>query len=277
MFQLLSKTLERPPLYTPSEEAFWDDEHISKQMLAAHLDPEFEGASRKLSTIELSSTWIQNLVSPALYPNLLDIGCGPGLYAERFAKAGYQVTGIDFSKRSIQYAQNSCLEQSLDITYLYQNYLTMGMGRTFDIATMIYCDYGALSTANRRLLLQKVAEHLRVGGKFLLDVFSMAKYHAFEEKQTWEICEAGGFWSSQPYLALLGCVKYAPSATVEQYSIITEGKIAKYFIWNTYFTPKSLQAEVNEAGFSVEALYEDVTGNIYHGESPTLALLLEKK
>ena len=37
---------------------FWNDEYISEQMLKAHLDPEFDGASRKLDFIEKSVAWI---------------------------------------------------------------------------------------------------------------------------------------------------------------------------------------------------------------------------
>ena len=43
MYQELRKAIERPPLYKKMAEAFWDDAYISKQMLKAHLDPDFEG------------------------------------------------------------------------------------------------------------------------------------------------------------------------------------------------------------------------------------------
>lgn len=90
------EALKKPAVYTPSGTAFWDDDYISGQMLKAHLDPDFEGASRKLSFIEKSAAWLSGLVPPSDYPQLLDIGCGPGIYAEKFARAGYQVTGVDF-------------------------------------------------------------------------------------------------------------------------------------------------------------------------------------
>lgn len=60
-------------------------------MLKAHLDPEFDGASRKLDFIEKSVAWITERIPPADYPLLLDIGCGPGIYAELFTKKGYQL------------------------------------------------------------------------------------------------------------------------------------------------------------------------------------------
>ena len=83
---------------------------------------------------------MKELVAPICYPTLLDIGCGPGIYAERFTKEGYQVTGIDFSKRSIDYALESALRQELSITYLFQDYLQMNLKKVFDFGTMIYCD-----------------------------------------------------------------------------------------------------------------------------------------
>jgi len=145
----ISKYLERPSIYTQSEVEFWNDKHISKQMLKAHLNPSYEGASRKLEFIEKSVRWIEKVVPSTTYRHLLDIGCGPGLYAERFAIAGFQVTGIDFSERSIEYAQKSAKKQGLEISYKYQDYLNLDIDNAFDFATLIYCDYGALSTQNR--------------------------------------------------------------------------------------------------------------------------------
>ena len=42
---------EAPPLFEPGETLFWDDPHISAQMLAAHLDPNTNAASRVPETI----------------------------------------------------------------------------------------------------------------------------------------------------------------------------------------------------------------------------------
>ncbi|HGS9412614.1 class I SAM-dependent methyltransferase, partial [Clostridioides difficile] len=177
MLNKLCMYLERPELYKQSEINFWDDEYISKQLLKAHLDTNFEGASRNFNFIEDSVNWIVTVANPANYPKLLDLGCGPGLYAEKFAQKGYKVTGIDFSKRSINYAQNRNKETNLNINYLFQSYLNMNYNEEFDLATLIYCDYGALSTENRRLLMEKIYDSLKPGGKLILDVFTINKYN----------------------------------------------------------------------------------------------------
>ena len=77
MYKRIRKMLECPSLFQETKVPFWNDEYISKQMLEAHLDPDFNGASRKLHFIESSAAWITEAVPPADYPALLDLGCGP--------------------------------------------------------------------------------------------------------------------------------------------------------------------------------------------------------
>lgn len=277
MYKTLHAMLEKPPLYTKTKIPFWDDEHISKQMLKAHLDPDYEGASRKLSFIEKSVCWIKNTVPSASYKRLLDVGCGPGIYAEKFAQEGYQVTGIDFSRRSIEYATNSAKEKNTDICYLCQDYLKLDLNKSFDFATMIYCDYGALSTEDRKTILRTVYNHLRPGGRFLLDVFSTTQYDQFEERQAWEHYENGGFWSKDPHFAFHGCYKYPEHATLEHTAVVSQNANRNYYLWNTYFTKEALVKEAAAIGFQVCGLYGNVAGEIYREDSSTIGILLEKE
>ena len=277
MYDNLLTIFEKPSLYKKMEIPFWDDEHISLQMLKAHLNPEFNGASRKLDFINKSADWITRIVRPSEFNELLDIGCGPGIYAERFAQFGYSVTGIDFSKRSINYATSSAAKQNLNIQYLYQDYLNMNLNKTFDFSTLIYCDYGALSSEDRKTLLKVVYTHLRPGGKFLLDVFSMSKYNCFEEKNTWNIYPTGGFWKKEKYLEFNSSFRYSDCVTLEQTTIISPNDPAAiYYIWNTYFTKETLINEMKSEGFKICEVFSDVAGKPYCEDSLTIAVLLEK-
>lgn len=276
MFELMNKMLDCPPLYRETEVAFWDDEHISKQMLKAHLDPECSGASRRLSFINKSVSWIKETVPPMKYPLLLDVGCGPGIYAEQFAQVGFQVTGVDFSKRSIHHAQGSAKNKNLNISYFYQNYLDLKLEKEFDFATMIYCDYGALSTENRKIILENVYKHLKPGGKFLFDVFSLEHFEQFQEKKTWEFHSQGGFWRADEHMELNASYKFPNGVTLEQIAVISNNKNAVYYLWNTCYTPELLKSEVEFAGFKVCGIFGDVSGQSLKSDSLTIALLLEK-
>lgn len=109
MDQLISQLIQlqqKPAPFTPGEALFWDDPHISSQMLEAHLNPEVEAASRRPETIDRSVEWLIEALGLKPGDPILDLGCGPGLYASRFARAGMQVTGVDYSRRSIDYARS---------------------------------------------------------------------------------------------------------------------------------------------------------------------------
>lgn len=107
MNKQLLKFMQRPQLYEPSSNKFWNDEHISKGMLEAHLNKDWEAATRKHDFVINSVEWISSIAPPSLKNKLLDLGCGPGIYAELFKRKGYDVTGVDFSERSINYAIES--------------------------------------------------------------------------------------------------------------------------------------------------------------------------
>ncbi|QIQ21266.1 class I SAM-dependent methyltransferase [Zophobihabitans entericus] len=276
MYSKIIQQLYLPEIYTQSDINFWNEEHISKQLLTAHLDPDFEGASRHPEFIKDSVQWIKSILPPKDYPELLDIGCGPGLYTEKFYNEGYQVTGVDFSLRSIDYAKNVARQQALDIKYIYQDYLALEFKDYFDLVTFIYCDYGALSKDNRKIILQKLYQSLKEGGKLLLDVFSTKHYALFQEYKNWENYPDGGFWSKDEYLAISGGYKYPDNVILEQTIVVTGKKMTTFYIWNSCFSAESLMTEVEEAGFKVCDIFSDIKGMRYERQSQTVAILLEK-
>src|SRR5512143_116208 len=87
---------EKPEPFTPGEALFWNDPHISAQMLQFHLDPNTDAASRRPETIDRSIQWMNDSLALKAGDSILDLGCGPGLYASRFARAGLHVTGVDY-------------------------------------------------------------------------------------------------------------------------------------------------------------------------------------
>ena len=276
MWEKLQRVLAEPALYERSGAAFWEEEHISQSMLAAHLAPEFEGASRKWAFMDDSAAWIAQILPPEAYPKLLDVGCGPGLYAERFARAGFRVTGVDISSRSLAYARESAKEKGLAVTYSCQDYLSLDLEEIFDLATMIYCDYGALSDLERSGLLRRLHERLRSGGRLLLDVFTPMFYDQVAQQETWGWVPGGGFWRDEPYVLFKRCAKYGERITLEQDVVLDQNGITPYYLWNTCFTPADIKKEAQESGFEVCGIYGDVAGQYYTAASRTMAVLLEK-
>ncbi len=49
--EALERALARPEPFAPHDAPFWDDPHIAREMLAAHLDPGTDAGSRRPETI----------------------------------------------------------------------------------------------------------------------------------------------------------------------------------------------------------------------------------
>ncbi len=256
--------------------ALWNDEHISKGMLEAHLNPDWDAASRSHAFLDKSVNWIAELAPPPHYTKLLDLGCGPGLYAERFAQAGYAVTGVDYSKRSIAYAKEQTALNHSGIHYSYQNYLTIDYTQKFDMITLIYCDYAPLPISDRLTLIQKVYQALKPGGKFIFDVFTpkMRK----QENRSWQYCENGGFYSEKPYLLLEAVYQYNDDDKTElsQYIVITEDDIKCYMVRQHFFTKESLISEMEPAGFHKFEFYGDIAGKNFSDTGETICGVFTK-
>ena len=272
----LFKYMHKPQPYAPSTGAFWDDEHISKGMLKAHLDPAGDGATRNLAFVEQSAQWLIDTFPAETYPFLLDLGCGPGIYGELFARAGFCVTGVDFSRRSIDYATESAQKAKLDITYRYMDYLTLDYCEQFDIITLIWCDFGVLSPADRKTLLQKMHTALKPGGILVLDVFSEQKFLEKKESKTYEYFPQGGFWQAGEHACLSSLYKYADRVVAEQAIILREGKIDCFNIWEHYFSRQELEEELAMHGFSQLRVFSDIAGKEYSPDSLTICFAARK-
>lgn len=270
MYERLSAFLKKPELYEKTRENFWNDPHISKGMLEAHLDPNTDAASRKPEFIDSSVEWIGSLLPHGA--KLLDIGCGPGLYAKRFSEHGLCVTGLDFSDRSITYAK----EHDFVSEYVLQSYLQMDYENTFDMITMIWCDYGALIPQDRHDLLGRIFRALKPGGLFLFDVFTPKWYAGRKEKSSWEVCKTGGFWSPNPYICMNAEYYYGDNTAAERYVVIEKEAVRCFNIWNTSFTKESLLEELQPYGVACVNCYSDVSGKPYEENSPTLCAVVKK-
>ena len=280
MFTKLMALMNKPELNFQSAgslyRALWDDEHISKGMLESHLNPDEDGATNNHAFVFKSVQWIAELAPPQQFGKLLDLGCGPGIYAERFAKEGYSVTGVDFSKRSIEYAKEQTALYGSGIEYHYQNYLTLDYIEQFDVITLINKDYPVLSIADRTTLLKKVFQALKPGGKFILDVLTpkMRK----NERRSWQYCENGGFFCEKPHVLFEAVYQYDDNDQTElsQYVVVTDEDVSCFICPNHYLTKNLLISEIQPVGFNIFEFYGDIAGKEYSEIGDTLCGVFTK-
>ena len=278
MFEELNKINHKPKafeFYTTI--LMWNDEHVSKQMLDLHLKEDIELASRTRKFMDKSIKWILNHFNITKNSSICDFGCGPGLYTKEFAKTGAKVSGIDFSKRSIEYAKNIANKENLSINYYNQNYLDFKTDEKFDLITMIFCDFCALNPAQRKTLLDKFYRFLKNDGRILLDVFSYNKFKSIDENVNYEYSKENGFWSAKPYHIFNNIMKYEEEKIILfKHTIIEKNNRKNIYNWLQFFDNKSFENELTESKLRIKENYSDVSGKDFSLDSAEIAFVLEK-
>lgn len=248
---MLSNELE---LYHRSNCFIWTDEHISKNMLSAHLDLDCDAASRNKKTIEKTIEWLVDKIPNG--GNVLDLGCGPGLYASMLAKKGYSVTGVDISKQSISYAINKAIEDNLQIDYQCMDYIKNDIGVGYDAVICIYCDFGALTPAEQSILLKKIHCGLSDNGIFIFDVFKGGLNDNMQEYRNWYYSGEESFWCNKPHFLLEESKHFVDNKTWGSRTIIIEeGKDPKEFVtWDSYYREEDIENILNDNGFNIQSI-----------------------
>jgi SAM-dependent methyltransferase len=204
-----------------------------------HLDGSVAISSGTAQFIEASTGWAVEKFNLAGGAAVLDLGCGPGLYTQRLARAGANVTGVDFSSRSIAYARDAAARDGLKVDYVNGDYLTWESEGRFALIMMIMRDYCALAPAQRLALAGKVAHLLEPGGAFLFDVDSMV--------------------------------------ALEKFAIVEADRTRTIYNWVQHFSPESLAAELDHAGLEVETVLGDVAGRPYDPRSSEFAVIARRR
>jgi len=267
---------QKPVAFTPGETKFWTDPYIAKQLLKVHLDPSVDAASRPLETINKSVEWLIRILDLRINDSVLDLGCGPGLYASYLAQQGLNVTGVDYSQNSITYATQKAREDGLGIEYRCQDYLQLQEQPRFDAVFLIYGDFCTFSPESRFKLLANIKQSLKPEGYFVLDVSTTFLRRRVGLQKNWHV-EQNGFWRQGTVLVLEQGFEYENDLFLDQYIVIEEyGKISVYRNWFQDYTPESIRSEIQANGFSVESLWSDLIGTPYQEKSEWIGVVARK-
>jgi len=278
MFTELAEIFTVPePFECANTPDLWNTPHIAKQMLKFHLDPDHDAASRNKKFVDKSIQWLIEEFNIGVGSKTLDLGCGPGLYTHAFAMAGAEVTGVDLSTNSINYARAKAEEDGLAIDYVNSNYLDYQFDESYDLITIIYCDFCVLSPTNRKLFLKKVFDALKNDGHFVFDV---ASDHHFDSRQKKQACyheKSSGFWSPNEHFVFDQVHKYEQERIIlEQNTVIEQEHQFTIYNYLKCFQLEEIVQELSENGFRTTAYFSDISGSVYEENSEEIALVNKK-
>lgn len=264
MFKKIDSATTKPAVWSEyTADVLWTDEHIAKQMLAFHLNPDLSLASRTAAFIDDSVTWLASEFNLNETSKVIDFGCGPGLYTHRLKAKGIgTVVGLDFSKNSLNHAIEQSYQANLAIEYHYGNYLEYSDSRKFDLITLVMCDLCALNPQQRSQLYTKFKSLLAQSGSISLDVYTATRFAAQGESLSLEKNAMNGFWSDCDYWCIQSSFKYEnEKVTLDKYVISQEDKEWTVLNWLQHFTLEDLNKELDAHGLEIKRAYSDLKGS----------------
>lgn len=181
----------------------WDDPAFSARMLREHLDESHGAASRQAAERAQQVEWLWDNLGLQQGSRLLDITCGPGLYAVEFARRGCHVTGIDFGPAAIAYAQELAAAQGMAdrCTFIEQDVRQMTLdGAGFDAALLLYGQLAVMPRTDAQDVLTRAAQALRPGGRLCVELLNPEKVD--KKESNWWFTDDAGLWGDAPFLHL---------------------------------------------------------------------------
>lgn len=252
-----------PVPWTEGEKIPWNEPDFNARMLKEHLSQAHDAASRRFPVIDAHVAWMHGELLGKRPGRVLDLCCGPGLYASRLARMGHQCVGIDFGPASVDYALRTAQEEGLSCTYLLEDVRRASYGSGYDLAMLIYGEFNVFSPADARLILGKAHAALKEGGLLLLEP---AYYDAVQQRgeagSTWSTV-ASGLFSDRPHLYLEEFFWDKESRTTTTRYLIVDaasGKVTAHASTEQAYTDEDLRALLAECGFGEVRFYPPLSG-----------------
>lgn len=179
-----------PVPWADGEKIPWQDPEFSRRMLKEHLQDDHDAASRRPAKIDAHVSWIHDAILDRQPSRILDLCCGPGLYASRLAALGHRCRGIDFSPASIEYAVENISETPTGSPeYVLGDVRSTDYGTERDLVMMLFGELNVFTRDDALSILTKAYESTCEGGRLLVEV------HTFD-------CLARPgerYWSAAPF------------------------------------------------------------------------------
>ena len=255
--------IPEPRPWTEGDNIPWDDPDFSERMLAEHLSQEHDLASRRSETIDQHVEWIFSSVLGSRPARLLDLACGPGLYAYRLARQGCEYVGIDFSPASIRHAQEIAAAEHLSCAFLHADVRDVLFGEDFDLVMMIYGQFNVFRRDQGLGILKKAHKALKPGGALLLEVQSLELIEkGGEAGPSWYSAQSGLF-SAEPHLVLQENFWDSDArASTNRFSIVDAktGSVSTYALSNEAYTEHEIEDTLVSVGFNNIERFPSLSG-----------------
>lgn len=257
----LRNRLPRP--FIETDNLPWHEPAFSKRALREQLDQDHDSGTRSESTVEKQIPFIAQQLRLSPGETVLDLACGPGVYAKHLSSSGYSLVGIDLSPAAIEYARALSIP---NCEFILGDVRSVHYPESVDGAMLIYGILNTFSPADAQLVLEKISRSLKPSGRLIMELCNRSLLYSGETAsasvQGWWCSDRGDLWSDGPYVALKERFYY-PRERVEvtRYFIIPQdsAEIEEYTETCVNYDLTDITEKLHRAGLQMVEIHPSLT------------------
>ncbi|MGB9666562.1 MAG: methyltransferase domain-containing protein [Candidatus Cryosericum sp.] len=186
--------------------------------------------------------------------SVLDVGCGVGRHGLALAGLGFHVIGIDSNPDYILECRNRAAAQGVSADFFAMDSRTMSLDRRVDLAISLWSSFGYYGETGDVQVLERIADHLRSGGRLVIDVENrdyIVKHFVPQE------------WHEHGDEVVLESRRFDPiNGTVSTRRVVVSGvERHEYRRVLRMYTGNELSVLLRRAGLRIERWYGDYDGS----------------
>ncbi|MEM9774565.1 MAG: class I SAM-dependent methyltransferase [Chloroflexota bacterium] len=238
----------------------WDNPEFSARMLREHLTQEHGAASRKSEEILLQTDWLWRNIGLTVGNHLLDVTCGPGLYAAEFAQRGLRVTGTDFGPAAVAYARQLAIDKGVDsqVEVVETDVRTWHYpAGVYDHAIMLYGQLAVMTKDEAQTVLEGICNSLKPDGCLVIELLNQERVD--KKDSTWWYTDEKRLWGDAPFMLLGERKWYAEDQiSLERYYTIhlETGELEEVVLCDQTYSSSEMDKMLTKAGFSHVKIFE---------------------
>ncbi len=202
---------------------------------------------------------------------ILDQCCGIGRHSIELAKRGYEVTGVDITRKYLEEAREQAQKESLDVEFIKADIREFKRDSFYDACINFYTSFGYFEDRAENIkVIENVYSSLKPKGRFLLDVMGKEILDkVYTEEDIWRIDD--GFFQEERK------IRNDIDMLESRWKLIRDdGEIREHKFMYKIYTEEELKSLLSEGGFSDIETYGDLEGGSYDEEADRLIALAQK-
>ena len=226
----------------------------------------YDGMNTGLSDLQFYKRWLPESKDT----RILELCCGSGRLTLPIARAGYDITGVDYTPSMLEQAKTKASLAGLKINFIEADIRTLDLQEKYDFIFIPFNSIHHLYT-NEDLFeaFQVVKNHLKDGGLFLLDCFNPnIQYIVDGEKELKEI--AGYTTGDGRDVWIKQTMRYENKTQINRiewhYFINGEFNSVQNLDMRMFF-PQELDSYLEWNGFHIVHKYGGFEGEAFHDHS----------